>query len=104
MTGRGRWHGSLVRRWRAYWRPRIAAADYAGEPLVCPFWLLDPSCPGSIRVTDPWDVDHADLLVDDGELGLANQRPAHTSCNRRAGARVAAARKTERITRVRRWH
>jgi hypothetical protein len=104
MSGRALWHGSTVRRWRAYWRPRIEAAARRGEPLVCPFWLADPECLGPVLPVDSWDVDHRQQLVDGGELGLDNQAPAHTSCNRRAGARAAAARKTERITRIRRWH
>ncbi len=102
MTRRG-WNGSTVRRWRGYWAPRIAVAEHQGAPLVCPFWQLDPECPGPVLSTDQWDVDHAHPLIDQGEQGLPNQAPAHTSCNRRAGQAIAHARMTERTTRVRRW-
>lgn len=97
------WNGSRVRRWRAYWAPRIAVAEAKGAPLVCPFWLADPECPGAVRSSDRWDVDHAHPQVEGGALGLGNQRPAHTSCNRRAGQALARARMSERTTRVRRW-
>lgn len=97
------WNGSTVRRWRTYWRANIIAAEDRGEPLVCPFIDTDPQCPGFIRAVDEWDVDHRQQRIDGGPLGLANQAPAHTSCNRRAGQVTAVARRTERHTRVRRW-
>jgi hypothetical protein len=97
------WNGSTVRRWRSYWAPRILAAETRGEPFVCPFWRIDPECPGPVLLEDQWDVDHAQPLVEDGDKGLANQAPAHTSCNRRAGQAIARQRMTERATRVRRW-
>jgi hypothetical protein len=102
-VSRAKWHGSTVRRWRRYWAPRIASAEQAGHPLVCPFWSVDPQCPGTIRSTDTWDVDHGVQLVDGGDIGLGNQAPAHTSCNRRAGQRTAIWQRTQTRTRVRRW-
>lgn len=98
-----RWNGSVVRMWRAYWAPRIVAAHAKGEPLVCPFWQVDPHCPGTITPHDTWDVDHAQPLVEQGARGLHNQAPAHTSCNRRAGQALAAARTAQHTTRVRLW-
>ena len=99
------WGGNLTRRARASWRPRILAGIVTGDPLLCPFYGLDPACPGPLlsAVDSEWDVDHRDKLVDGGALGIPNQHPAHVGCNRRDGQRVAAARKAARVTRIRRW-
>jgi hypothetical protein len=99
------WGGRLTRRARAYWRPRILAGIAHGEPLLCPFYLLDPLCPGPILSArdSEWDVDHRDKLVNGGALGVENQHPAHVGCNRRDGQRIAARRKAERVTRIRSW-
>ena len=97
------WHGATVRKWRRYWAAKIASAEQAGTPLVCPWFTLDPGCPGPIHPRSVWDIDHAVQLVDGGDLGLANQRPAHTSCNRRAGQATARAQASATRTRIRRW-
>lgn len=48
-----------------------------------------PRCQQPIRPGEPWDVGHADDLVLGGHPRGAT-RPEHATCNRRAGAVLAA--------------
>ena len=97
MSGTAGWHGTRVAAARRYWARRIADAAVRSHPLLCPF------CTQPVLPTHTWDIDHDVKRIDGGPLGYHNQRPAHTACNRADGARIAAARKGARITRLRPW-
>lgn len=92
----GSWTGSRVTADRAYWAARILEALAKGKPLLCPF------CDSIVALDIPWDVDHDEKRIDGGILGRTNQRPAHRSCNRADGARVANARRSRARRRIRR--
>lgn len=85
----------MVTNARAYWAARIIEHANAGRPILCPF------CQMPVLIEQQWDVDHLDLLVDGGDRGRTNQRPAHRACNRGAGAREGNRRRTRRARRIR---
>jgi hypothetical protein len=91
----GRWSGARVTNARAYWAARILEHARAGRPILCPF------CDKPVTLAEPWDVDHALELVDNGALGRHNQRPAHRSCNRSSGAATGNRRRTRSSRRIR---
>lgn len=64
-------YGPNHRATRTAWAPLVATGG-----ITCSRYPDDPKCPGLIGPTEPWDLDH----LDDGE------HPAHSACNRRAGA------------------
>lgn len=57
---------------RRLWLPIVLMGE-----TVCARSGSDPECPGLIDPDDDWDLDHVDGV----------RRPAHSPCNRRAGAR-----------------
>src|SRR5262245_2937890 len=87
QSGR-RLHGS-ARKWKAereYWRTQL--------PMPC------PRCSQMVMPWDHWDLDHIDIPV---ALGGSDTRlrPAHRSCNRKAGRELGAAIKRAGITAIR---
>lgn len=66
----GRYRGQTAA--RRLWAPIIAIGR-----TECSRSKTDPECPGVIDPADDWDLDHMD----------GTRHPAHSACNRRAGAR-----------------
>jgi HNH endonuclease len=63
-------------------------------------WNDDPGttcirCFGTARVNDPWEPGHALDVAQGGTDHISNLRPEHRSCNRKAGAELAAKRRKE---------
>lgn len=90
-----KWNGTEARQARAYWLPRVMAGDC--ECL---------HCGEGIGPGQTWDVDHVEPLALGGEVGRSNQAPAHSTCNRRAGQRIAQTNmrtRKARAVRMRRW-
>ena len=77
MSNDGRWHGALAERLR-----RAYAATLPRQCAVC-LRMINPG--------DPWELDHVIPRALGGAwYDLANLRPLHKACNRRAGGwRVA---------------
>ena len=76
---RRQWGGRRAQKIRAQFRPLIEACE-----VVCHF------CGRMILPGQRWDVDHLEAHANGGaEWDLANLRPAHASCNRREGQKLA---------------
>jgi len=75
------------------------AAARSGLPVLCPY------CDRPILAGDEIDIDERMPRYLGGDpLTRANTRPAHRRCNRRAGALVVNARRSERLRAERaRW-
>lgn len=55
---------------------------------TCPYFGVDPRCPGPMLKGQALDLDHGRARALGGRTGDGTGRIAHTSCNRRAGARL----------------
>lgn len=98
------WSGTYVKKARAYWARQIANAAGMGTPLMCSFHGTDPACPGAVLPGMEWDVDHLTPRVQGGALfAKANQGPAHSRCNRAAGARITNTKRTQQAKRLWNW-
>jgi hypothetical protein len=67
-------------------RARLLPAAYG---RLCPYHRVDTKCPGVMRRGQDLDLDHGFPRVLGGTSNNGLNRIAHTSCNRRAGARLA---------------
>lgn len=72
------WHGTDVRKARAYWKPRLPVPCCRCQRPVIP----DPRQPD-----DGWNVDHWPIPR---ELGGTQTWPAHRLCNLSAGGKRGA--------------
>lgn len=76
-------------------RPGSYAGTYqTNRETLLRIWLKDPNtacfyCKGRARTEDPWETDHIIPHAEGGSDHISNLRPAHRSCNRAAGARLA---------------
>lgn len=65
---------------------RIDVLEAYGDS--CLYAGQDPLCIGGPVTLDPrWELAHVQAHADGGAFTLANIRPAHQACNRRAGRR-----------------
>ncbi len=81
MTRSNYWGGQRTKTARAQWAPAVAQGypcGFCGRPIL----------PG-----EKWDVDHIIPRSQGGTTGPT--RPAHATCNRRAGQRLAINNKRE---------
>jgi 5-methylcytosine-specific restriction endonuclease McrA len=68
--------------------------------LLLSQWSADLStrcmrCGQRARVADPWEPGHIIDVAQGGTDQISNLRPEHRSCNRKAGAELAARRRKE---------
>jgi hypothetical protein len=60
---------------------------------LCPFYGVDPRCPGPMLRGQVLHLDHIVPRALGGGSSAANARISHGPCNTRAGARLAAAKR-----------
>ena len=69
-------------------RRRLLAAHVEGT--ICPFFGIDPKCPGPMYSDQDLDADHS-TPRDGGRVASVADRLAHRPCNTRAGQRMSVA-------------